>query len=116
MPTGKVIGGRLLNQAAGIVDKKVKGRLTNRVDVGLIADGWKAANRSAVNGIGANIDGKSYTLDLVEVTATIQFGAIIDRVESEYNCIVIYFTTDSDGGAKKGCILLGRERPWMLVP
>lgn len=102
MPTGKVIGGRLLNEAV------------NR---------WKAANKSAVNGMMANIDGKSYTLELVEVTAddkhggtvAIQFSVIIDHIESQHWCIIIYFTTNSDGGAKKEHIIPGKERPWILV-
>lgn len=44
------------------------------------------------------------------------FEEIIDRVEAEYACTVIYFCTDSDGGAKKGRLLLQDRRPWMLVP
>jgi hypothetical protein len=35
-----------------------------------------------------------------------QFESIIDRIETKYNWIVIYFTTDSDGGSKKGRQLL----------
>jgi hypothetical protein len=29
---------------------------------------------------------------------------------------VIYLTTDADGGSKKGRILLGKERPWLILP
>ena len=67
---------------------------------------------------------QSYTLELVEVTASNkdgpamadQYEAIIDRVEAKYKCIVIYFTTDSDGGSKKGRQLLETWRPWLLAP
>ncbi|KIM74222.1 hypothetical protein PILCRDRAFT_14572 [Piloderma croceum F 1598] len=45
-----------------------------------------------------------------------QFESIIDCIETKYNCIVIYFTTDSDGGSKKGCQLLEKQRPWLLAP
>lgn len=44
------------------------------------------------------------------------FEEVIDRVERKYKCTVIYFTTDSDGGAKKGRLLLQERRPWLLVP
>lgn len=124
MPSAKLVSGRLLNDAAEIVHQKMLLILRNRSDTGISADGWKSATKMAVNGIAINIDGKSYSLDLVEITAddkhgvamAMQFGQIIDRVEIEYGCTVVYFTTDSDGGAKKGRILLGKERPWILVP
>lgn len=45
-----------------------------------------------------------------------QFEKIIDHVEKKYDCIVIYFVTDADGGSKKGRIILGKRRPYMLVP
>ena len=38
-----------------------------------------------------------------------QFEAIIDHVANTYGCIVIYFTTDSDGGSKKGHIVLEKK-------
>jgi hypothetical protein len=31
-----------------------------------------------------------------------QFEAMIDQIEIKYGCIVIYFTTDADGGSNKG--------------
>jgi hypothetical protein len=45
-----------------------------------------------------------------------QFAGIIDRVEERYNCVVVYFTTDADGGSKKGRQLLEKQRPWILAP
>lgn len=124
MPSAKLVGGRLLNDAAEIVERKMQCVLKGRIDTGISADGWKSATKMAVNGLAINIDGKSYALDLVEITAddkhgiamAMQFGELVDRVEASYDCTVVYFTTDSDGGAKKGRILLGKERPWMLVP
>ena len=124
MPTAKLVGGRLLTKAAGIVHEKTAQIFWKCNDVGISADGWKAPTRSSVNGIAGNVDGKSYTLDLIEVTGddkhgiamAMQFGEIVDRVEEQYGCVVVYFTTDSDGGAKKGHIILGKERPWLLVP
>ncbi|KZP27364.1 hypothetical protein FIBSPDRAFT_948639 [Athelia psychrophila] len=124
VPTAKLVGGRLLNKAADIVHEKTVHIFRGRINVGICADGWKSATRNAVNGIAGNIDGKSYTLDLIEITGddkhgiamAMQFGEIVDHVEVEYSCVVVYFTTDSDGGAKKGRLLLGKERPWLLVP
>ena len=65
------------------------------------------------------ISSQSVTLELNETTAQNDgpgmadyFEEVIDRVEGKYGCTVIYFTTDSDGGAKKGRLL----RPWMPVP
>jgi hypothetical protein len=44
------------------------------------------------------------------------FEEVIDRMEKKYNCTVIYFTMDSDGGTKKGRLILQERRPWLLVP
>jgi hypothetical protein len=44
------------------------------------------------------------------------FEEVIDHIEKKYKCIVIYFTTESDGGAKKGRLILEDRRPWLLVP
>jgi hypothetical protein len=44
------------------------------------------------------------------------FGDIIDRTEVKYNCIIVYFITDADGGSKKGRILLGKERVYLILP
>ncbi|KAK6981174.1 DUF659 domain-containing protein, partial [Favolaschia claudopus] len=87
-------------------------------------DGWKSKKKDSVNGLCANVDYKAFLLELVDVTALSKdgpslarlFGEIIDRVEVRYNCIVIYFGTDADGGSKKGRIILGKERPWLIVP
>jgi hypothetical protein len=67
---------------------------------------------------------KAYTLKLIKATSCAktgeglceQFEAIVDQIELQHDCIVIYFTTDSDGGSKKGRVLLEKKRPWMLTP
>jgi hypothetical protein len=43
------------------------------------------------------------------------FEEVIDCIKKKYKCVVIYFTTDSDGGAKKGQLILEDRRPWLLV-
>lgn len=44
------------------------------------------------------------------------FDEIIERVQRKYGCAVVIFVTDADGGCKKGRILLGKKRPYLLVP
>ncbi|KAJ7663539.1 hypothetical protein B0H17DRAFT_1211634 [Mycena rosella] len=117
MPTGKVVGGRLLNAAASDVEMKItKTKKNKNVDY--------PKSKDSINAICANVDFKSYLIELVEVTALnkdgsslcAQFAGMIDRVEVKHGCIVIYFTTDADGGSKKGRILLGKPRPWLIFP
>jgi len=63
-------------------------------------------------------------LELVEINAdnkdgpamAKQFGEIVDHTEAAYKCVVIYFTTDADGGSKKGHKLLQKARPWLFTP
>ncbi|KAJ7257399.1 ribonuclease H-like domain-containing protein [Mycena rebaudengoi] len=123
LPSGKVVGERLLNEAASIVEEKLVRILKNQV-FGLSADGWKSLTKDAVNAVCANIDYKSYTLELLDITTEDKggpgmckmFGDIIDRTEVKYNCIIVYFITDADGGSKKGRILLGKERAYLILP
>ncbi|KAJ7463541.1 ribonuclease H-like domain-containing protein [Mycena latifolia] len=123
LPSGKVAGGRLLNTAAADVElittKALKGK-----NAGMSTDGWKCKKKDAVNAICANVEFKSYLIELVEVTALNkdgpalceQFGAMIDRIEEKHGCTIIYFTTDADGGSKKGRKLLGIQRPYLILP
>ncbi|KAK7042800.1 ribonuclease H-like domain-containing protein [Favolaschia claudopus] len=123
LPSGKVNGGRLLNEAAESVEAKVKEALQGK-EIGLGCDGWRARTKADVSGLCANVDFKVYTLELTDMTSQNKdgealrdlFGSMIDRVEKKYHCYVIYFITDADGGSKKGRILLGKQRPWLLVP
>ncbi|KAJ6561343.1 ribonuclease H-like domain-containing protein [Mycena sp. CBHHK59/15] len=119
LPTGKVVGGRLLNGAAEDIELRLNKRLKNR-NVGLCTDGWKSQRKDSVN----TFVNKSYLLELIDVTELKkdgasqceQFAAMIDRIELKHGCIVIYFTTDADGGSKKGRLLLGKIRPWLILP
>ncbi|KAF8188283.1 ribonuclease H-like domain-containing protein [Mycena galopus ATCC 62051] len=119
IPSRKVVGGRLLNEAAGKVEVEVNLALQGR-EIGLVSDGWKSRKKANVNGLCAN----TYTLELVDATAIGKdgptlcklFGDMIDRVELKHRCYVIFFGTDADGGSKKGRVLLGKQRPWLFVP
>ncbi|KAJ6607227.1 ribonuclease H-like domain-containing protein [Mycena sp. CBHHK59/15] len=126
MPTGKVVGGRLLNEAAEEVDAKTV-RALNDQNTGLSTDGWKCKKRDSVNAVCANTNYqllKSYLVELAEVTALNKDGTalcelfedMIDRVEKKYNCKIRYFTTDADGGSKKGRLNLGKKRQWLILP
>ncbi|KAJ3791970.1 ribonuclease H-like domain-containing protein [Lentinula aff. detonsa] len=123
IPSAKVVGGRLLDDAIESVEKKMK-KILKGQKLGLAMDGWKSINKDSLNGLSANVDYKTYTIDIIEATAlnkdgeaqAAQFEELIDRIEEEYDCTVIYFVTDADGGSKKGRIILGKRRPWMILP
>ncbi|KAJ7199964.1 ribonuclease H-like domain-containing protein, partial [Mycena pura] len=123
MPTGKVIGGRLLDAAAEEVEVKTSKALKNK-NAGASTDGWKCKKKDSVNAICANVDYKSHLVELVEVTALNKdgdaqcelFEDIIDRIEKKYDCKIRYFTTDADGGSKKGRLNLGKKRYWLILP
>ncbi|KAJ6628542.1 hypothetical protein B0H10DRAFT_1940380 [Mycena sp. CBHHK59/15] len=122
IPTAKVAGGRLLNAAAAEVELKI-GEVVWDKKLGLATDGWKLKKecQRSLRQCGVprpdHFPYKSYLLELIEVTALSkdgpslceQFVEMIDRIEEKYGCIVIYFTTDADGGSKKGRILLGKK-------
>ncbi|KAJ6527545.1 ribonuclease H-like domain-containing protein [Mycena sp. CBHHK59/15] len=118
LPSGKVLGGRLLNGAAEEVEKGLKKRLKGR-NVGACTDVWKAKNRDAVGALCTNVDFKLIDVTALKIDGASQceqFAAMIHRIELVNGCIVIYFTTDADGGSKKGRILLGKKRPWLILP
>ncbi|KAJ6603705.1 hypothetical protein B0H10DRAFT_1957768 [Mycena sp. CBHHK59/15] len=123
IPTAKVVGGRLLNAEAAEVEEKIKKVMKGKVS-GLSTDGWKGNNRESINGLCTNVDFKAYLLELINITAENKdgpsqcdhFAEMIDHVELKYRCFVIYFTTVADGGSKKGRILLGKKRPWLILP
>ncbi|KAJ7784179.1 ribonuclease H-like domain-containing protein [Mycena metata] len=123
LPSPKVIGGRLLNSAAEEVEEKIKKVMKGKL-LGICTDGWKGNHRETVNGLCTNVDFKVYLLELINATADKKdgpsqcenFAKMIDRVELKYGCFVIYLTTDANGGSKKGRILLGKQRPWLILP
>ncbi|KAJ7576623.1 hypothetical protein C8J56DRAFT_1116967 [Mycena floridula] len=123
LPSAKVVGGRLLNDASQKVERKIK-KVMRGQNVGLCTDGWKSRNKSSVAALCANVDFKTYPLKLLNTTALKkdgpsqcnQFAEMIDETETDFECIVIYLTTDADGGSKKGRLLLGKKRHWLLLP
>ena len=66
---------------------------------------------------------QSVTLEVNDTTAAKKdgpgmadyFETVIDRVEKTYGCAIYYFCMNSDGGAKKGRLILQQRRPWLLV-
>ncbi|KAJ6543312.1 hypothetical protein B0H10DRAFT_1970455 [Mycena sp. CBHHK59/15] len=110
MPTGKVIGGRLLNEATEEVEVRIENTLKDK-DAGMSTDSWKCKKKDSVNAICANVDYKSHLLELVEVTSlnkdrTSQcelFEDMIDRTEKKFGCKIRYFTTDADGRSTYRC-------------
>ncbi|KAJ7746676.1 ribonuclease H-like domain-containing protein [Mycena metata] len=128
LPSAKVVGGRLLDAAAVNVEAKTTKALKDK-KIGLSTDGWKSLKKDAINALCANTDfqlftHQSYLLELIDVTDLKKdgvsqgelFAEMIDRVELAHGCIVIYLTTDADGGSKKGQINLGKKRPWLILP
>ncbi|KAJ7104747.1 ribonuclease H-like domain-containing protein, partial [Mycena epipterygia] len=109
MPTAKVLSTRLLDAAAADLELRT---------------GKILKNKNIACDVGLNIYIQSYLLELIEVTALNkdgpslceQFAEMIDRIEVKHDCVIIYFTTDADGGSKKGRILLGLKRPWLILP
>ena len=71
-----------------------------------------------------NYNFKAYPLELIEVTGLSkdgpsmcrQFADMIDNAEKKFECTVVYFITDADGGSLKGRKLLAKERPWLFTP
>ncbi|THU92867.1 hypothetical protein K435DRAFT_800150 [Dendrothele bispora CBS 962.96] len=90
----------------------------------LKTDQWKNIQKDSIAAVCANVDFKSYTVELLEVTALNKDGAaqcaeferMIDDLEAKYGCMVLYFVTDADGGSKKGHIELGKKRPYLILP
>lgn len=57
LPTGKSIGGKLLNDASGKVEVELKKLLRGKM-IGIVDDGWKGAKREKLDGVCANVDFK----------------------------------------------------------
>ncbi|KAJ7882909.1 ribonuclease H-like domain-containing protein [Mycena leptocephala] len=123
IPSRKVIAGRLLDEVASTVEQKLFNILKGQA-LGAVTDGWKSLTKDSVSGVCVNVEYKSYTIELVDVTSIDksgpgmckQFCDIIDRLEAKYGCKVIYFVTDADGGSKKGRVLLGKQRLYLILP
>ncbi|THU96573.1 hypothetical protein K435DRAFT_858444 [Dendrothele bispora CBS 962.96] len=115
MPTAKVLGGHLLDDAAAQVERKLEVVLKGQ-DLGMLTDQWKSIKKDSI--------AASYTIELLEVTVlnkdgTAQcskFEKMIDNLESRYSCKVLFFVTDADGGSKKRRIELGKKCPYLVLP
>jgi len=87
-------------------------------------DGWRSITKESVNAVCVTVDYLVYTVELVEATALDktgegfcqQFSETIDRIETRFNCSVTFLVTDADGGSNKGRKLLGKQRPYLVLP
>ncbi|KAJ6610674.1 hypothetical protein B0H10DRAFT_1811242 [Mycena sp. CBHHK59/15] len=110
LPSGKSASRGLLDMCAKDAEVELKSIFKGR--------------ENSVNGVCGNIDFKAYPLQLVDAMACTkdgpgmckQFCEIIDFIEKEYNCTVIYFVTNTDSGSLKGHKLLQKLCPWLFIP
>ncbi|KAJ7934367.1 ribonuclease H-like domain-containing protein [Mycena leptocephala] len=110
LPSGKSASGGLLDMCAKDAEAELKSIFKGR-EVGASTDGWKSQKRNSVNGL---VDATACAKDGPGMCK--QFCEIIDFIEKEYNCTVIYFVTDADGGSLKGRKLLQKLCPWLFIP
>ncbi|KAJ8453944.1 hypothetical protein ONZ45_g19501 [Pleurotus djamor] len=123
IPSRDVLGGRLLNDEAKLVEETLKKELVDQYVV-LASDGWKDIAKNAITGVNVSVRLKSYLVKLKISTGDPKdgeamsqaFGEIIDDVEKEYKCLVVCFCTDNDGGSQAGRKQLIKARPWIFGP
>ncbi|KAF5341450.1 hypothetical protein D9758_014739 [Tetrapyrgos nigripes] len=123
IPTANVLGGWLLIDAAARIEKKVEVILKEQ-ELGMLTNQWKNIRKNQIAAVCVNHDYKLYTIDLLKVTAEskdgdtqcAQFERMIDRVENVYNCKVLFFVMDDNGGSKKGHVELGKKCPYLILP
>ncbi|KAI4293644.1 hypothetical protein K525DRAFT_176946, partial [Schizophyllum commune Loenen D] len=123
LPSAKSMSGTMLSQEADNVKQGMIEMLQGR-KLGLSTDGWKSRTKDGLNAVCVNVDYKVHTLELVDTTSLDKTGeahcalfkTMIDKVEKEYKCLVVYFVTDADGGSRKGRKLLTIERPYIIAP
>ncbi|KAJ6624052.1 hypothetical protein B0H10DRAFT_1943534 [Mycena sp. CBHHK59/15] len=109
IPWRKVVGGRLLDEAASTVKERLLKILDGQA-LGAITDSWKSLTKDSVSGVCVNVE---YNCGPGMCQ---QFCNIIDRLGAKFNCKVIYFVTDTDGGSKKGRELLGKQCIYLILP
>jgi hypothetical protein len=61
LPTGKSIGGKLLNDASREVEVELEKLLRGKM-IGIVDDGWKGAKKEKLDGVCANVDFKVSTV------------------------------------------------------
>jgi hypothetical protein len=57
LPSGKCIGGKLLNDASGVIEVELEGILQGQM-IRLVNDRWKGARKEKLDGVCANVDYK----------------------------------------------------------
>ncbi|KAE9386681.1 hypothetical protein BT96DRAFT_948946, partial [Gymnopus androsaceus JB14] len=75
--TARVVGGRLLNDAAEKANDKLK-RVMKIRELGLVQDGWKSRKKDSLNGLCTNVDfkytisdgPKTYPIDIMDERQT----------------------------------------------
>ncbi|KAJ6492762.1 ribonuclease H-like domain-containing protein [Mycena vitilis] len=122
IPSRSQLGGSLLKQAAAEIDAMIAAEVAGQ-DVAMCTDGWRTNRKDAVGGVTLTHKFKSLLVDVLRTnqcgkdgeSMKRQFEEMIDKAEKELGCNVIAFLTDNDGGSKKGRLLLGAARLYLLV-
>ncbi|KAJ3732252.1 hypothetical protein DFJ43DRAFT_1154608 [Lentinula guzmanii] len=133
IPSREVVGGRLLNPTEphrhGLnseeyerVEQELEMELKGK-KVTLTCDGVKDISKNNLMGVSISSGFKPCLIDLYDATADKKdgdsmeaaLGAMVDKAEKKYGCIVTGLGTDNDGGTKAGRVKLGTHRPWILT-
>ncbi|KAF8163867.1 ribonuclease H-like domain-containing protein, partial [Mycena galopus ATCC 62051] len=122
LPSRTQLGGSLLKQAVDEIDANIAAQVKGQ-EVLMCTDGWRTNRKDAVGGVALTHKFKSLLVDILRInqrrkdgeSLKQQFEAMIDKAEKDLGCIVISFLTDNDGGSKRGRILLGAARLWLLI-
>ncbi|KAJ3792207.1 ribonuclease H-like domain-containing protein [Lentinula aff. detonsa] len=126
IPSHEVVGGRLLSEEYECVEQELETELKGK-KVTLICNGVKDISKNNLMGVsissGFILESFPHLIDLYDATADKKdgdsmeaaLGAMVNKAEKKYGCIVIGLGTDNDGGTKAGCVKLGTHHPWILT-
>ncbi|KAJ3995444.1 ribonuclease H-like domain-containing protein [Lentinula boryana] len=122
IPSREVVGGRLLSEEYERVEQELAAELKGK-KVTLTCDGVKDISKNNLMGVSISSGFKPRLIDLYDATADKKdgdsmeaaLGAMVDKSEKKYGCIVTGLGTDNDGGTKAGRVKLGTRRPWILT-
>ncbi|KAJ3726487.1 ribonuclease H-like domain-containing protein [Lentinula guzmanii] len=122
IPSREVVGGRLLSEEYERVEQELETELKGK-KVTLTCDGVKDISKNNLMGVSISSGFKPRLIDLYDATADKKdgdsieaaLGAMVDKAEKKYGCIVTGLGTDNDGGTKAGRVKLGTHRPWILT-
>jgi hypothetical protein len=82
LPTGKSIGGKLLNDASGKVEVELEKLLRGKM-IGIVDDGWKGAKKEKLDGVCANVDFKvSVVAMLIKLMTHLLFADSLSLLNS----------------------------------